>query len=375
MKTVHRYFFDDARDMGAVADASVELVVTSPPYPMIQMWDDLFTRLNPAIGKAIDSDSGWRAFELMHAELAPVWREMFRILTPGGLACINIGDAVRTVGSEFRLYPNHARLLAHLTGIGFSPLPMILWRKPTNAPTKFMGSGMLPPAAYVTLEHECIVVVRKGANRKFDTADLRSRRRESAYFWEERNAWFTDLWRDVKGVVQTLPGDRLRRRSAAFPLEVPFRLINMFSVKGDTVLDPFLGTGTTMAAAAAVGRNAIGFELESDFQDAIVADLHAVAEVANRRIRERLAAHRSFVAGKCNSGHHFKYTNRHYDVEVMTGQETDLLFNELVAGHHAGQQEFTFSYRDEPSSLMKATAAGRSIEQHRKSGNRQTRPK
>ena len=350
MKTVHRFYFDDARDMRTLAGESVQLVVTSPPYPMIRMWDNLFSQLNPAVGSAIDSGDGWRAFELMHAELEPVWQEVYRILTPGGIACINTGDAVRTLGGEFRLYPNHARILSVLCKIGFSPLPMILWRKPTNAPNKFMGSGMLPPAAYITLEHECILVVRKGANRRFDSGEEKKRRRESAYFWEERNVWFSDVWRDVKGVMQNLTAGQLRKRSGAYPIEVPYRLINMFSLKGDRVVDPFLGTGTTMAAAAAAGRNAVGFELESGFKNAVTATMKSCAAFANQRIRQRLAGHLSFVKAKSENGHRFKHTNRYYGFAVMTRQETDLLLNEVVDGKQSGENRFTVSYRSEPPS-------------------------
>ena len=350
MKTVHRIYFDDARDMHTLGSESVQLVVTSPPYPMIQMWDRLFSRLNPAVESVLDSGDGWHAFELMHAELEPVWREVHRMLTPGGIACINAGDAVRTVGGEFRLYPNCARILSVLSEIGFSPLPMILWRKPTNAPNKFMGSGMLPPAAYITLEHECILVVRKGANRRFESKADKVRRRESAYFWEERNAWFSDVWSDVKGALQNLTDGQLRKRSGAYPIEVPYRLISMFSLKGDRVVDPFLGTGTTMAAAAAAGRNAVGFELESGFKKAVISTLNSCAAFANQRIRQRLADHLSFVKAKSEDGHRFKHTNRHYGFAVMTSQETDLLLNEVIDGKQSGDNEFTFTYRSEPPS-------------------------
>ena len=112
-----------------------------------------------------------------------------------------------------------------------------------------------------------------------------------------------------------------------------------------------------MAAAAATGRNGIGFELETDFQEAIAANLQSAAEVANRRIRERLTAHLAFVDSKIGSGYHFKHTNRHYGFAVMTGQETDLLLNELVAGQRTGENEFIFSYRSDPSARMKSTEA------------------
>ncbi|MGA9236213.1 MAG: DNA methyltransferase, partial [Desulfobacterales bacterium] len=148
MQTRHQLHFGDARKMKAIGGNSVDLVVTSPPYPMIQMWDELFTRLDPAVAKALMQNRGMVAFERMHAALDPVWAEVHRVLKPGGIACINIGDAVRKIGDDFMLYPNHARILSRMLTIGFQPLPLILWRKPTNAPNKFMGSGMLPPGAY-----------------------------------------------------------------------------------------------------------------------------------------------------------------------------------------------------------------------------------
>ena len=152
------------------------------------------------------------------------------------------------------LYPNHARILTALLALGFTPLPAIIWRKPTNSPNKFMGSGMLPAGAYVTLEHEHILLLRKGPKREF-TGDARKQlRRESAIFWEERNQWYSDVWFELRGSRQGL-----KRRGPAPPqrrLPVRARLPadQMFSVKGDTVVDPFLGTGTTLKSRG--GRRA-----------------------------------------------------------------------------------------------------------------------
>ncbi len=109
------------------------------------------------------------AFNLMHELLNSVWNEVFRVLKNGRFACINVGDATRTVQNTFCLYPNHARILNYLLKIGFSALPDILWRKQANTPNKFMGSGMLPAGAYVTLEHEYILILRKGQKREFKT--------------------------------------------------------------------------------------------------------------------------------------------------------------------------------------------------------------
>src|SRR5512144_27317 len=126
MNTIQRVHFGDSRHMGEVPDGSAALVVTSPPYPMIEMWDPGFTALNPAVGAALARADGKRAFDLMHAELDPVWREVHRILMPGGFACVNVGDAARTLDGTFMLYPNHARILSALLELGFTPLPSIL---------------------------------------------------------------------------------------------------------------------------------------------------------------------------------------------------------------------------------------------------------
>ena len=104
-----------------------------------------------------------------------------------------------------------------------------------------MGSGMLPAGAYVTLEHEYILIVRKGSKREFKTEVEKENRRESALFWEERNVWYSDVWTDIKGTEQKLPKAMSRLRSAAFPFELAYRLINMYSVKGDVILDSISG--------------------------------------------------------------------------------------------------------------------------------------
>ena len=166
MDTTHRIVVGDSRNLTAIGDDEVELVVTSPPYPMIEMWDDLFASLNDEVGVALEAGDGSRAFDLMHEELETVWAELSRVLVDGGIACINVGDATRTIGDGFRVYQNHARIVDAFDDLGFDPLPEILWRKPTNAAAKFMGSGMLPPNAYATLEHEYVLPFRNGGGRR-----------------------------------------------------------------------------------------------------------------------------------------------------------------------------------------------------------------
>jgi DNA modification methylase len=330
MQTSHCAYFKDARHMRAIASAGVELVVTSPPYPMIEMWDEGFGAHDPAIRKALKLQDGRAAFALMHAVLDAVWKEVHRILKPGGLACINIGDAARTIAGDFMLYPNHARILSCLLEIGFTPLPAILWRKQTNAPNKFMGSGMYPAGAYVTLEHEYVLIVRKGGKREFDSEADKQRRRESAVFWEERNAWYSDVWMELKGARQGLSKKDIRRRSGAFPFELAYRLISMFSAKGDTVVDPFLGTGTTLKAAAAAGRSSIGYEIEPGFRQDIFSDPAGLIAQARRRVQARIDDHLAFIEDRRAAGREIKHRNRHYGFPVVTRQETELLLDVLV---------------------------------------------
>ena len=352
MKTVHRTHFKDSRNMREIDSASVELVVTSPPYPMIEMWDEVFGAHDSAIRKALKTNDGQTAFALMHRVLDTVWKEIHRILKPGGLVCINIGDAARTIRGSFMLYPNHARILTRLLDLGFTPLPAILWRKQTNAPNKFMGSGMLPAGAYVTLEHEHILVVRKGAKRQFATADEKRRRRQSAIFWEERNAWFSDVWLELKGTRQNLRKEAGRRRSGAYPFELAYRLISMFSVKGDTVLDPFLGTGTTLNAAAAAGRNSIGYEIEPGFRRDISSKARGMISPAGQRIRARIDDHLAFVNRCRETGRELKHLNRNYHFPVVTGQETELLLDLPEAVSPAEPDGFHVSYSEDPCRIF-----------------------
>jgi DNA modification methylase len=315
--------------MGEIPDKSVDLMITSPPYPMIAMWDDIFSKQNPAIRELLEKGDGYGAFELMNKELDKIWTQVYRVLKDGGFACINIGDATRTINGEFKLYSNHSRILKYCLKLGFSPLPEILWRKQTNAPNKFMGSGMLPAGAYVTLEHEFILVLRKGKNRKFSDPDEKLRRQESAFFWEERNEWFSDVWEDLKGTKQNNIDKTIRERSGAFPFELPYRLIHMYSIKEDMILDPFLGTGTTTIASMATGRNSIGFEIDPNFKNHIFTRFGNIVRFSNQQIENRLRKHVAFVRERTKTHGGLGYRSKHYGFPVMTNQETEILLDEI----------------------------------------------
>lgn len=250
----------DARELPGVPEGSVHLIVTSPPYPMIPIWDEMFRRL------------GATEFGAMHDELARAWAACARVLVPGGILAVNIGDALRSApGDGFRLWPNHAEVLRRCADLGLRPLPYALWKKPMNRPNAYLGSGFLPPNAYVTLDCEYLLLFRKGALRAFPRGD--PRRAASRYSRPERDRWFSQLW-EVRAQRQDGPGGR---RTSAFPPEIPHRLIRMFSVVGDTVLDPFAGTGTTLRVARELGRNAIGVEIDPELARALAREFSSGA--------------------------------------------------------------------------------------------------
>jgi len=271
MLTHHKIIIGNSQQMPEVDDGSVQLMVTSPPYPMIKMWDGLFIKADLKIADLwhkLEADGTEETvrqiYDAMHDYLGKVWRETYRVLVDGGIACINIGDATRTLNGKFQLFPNHARIMEICEKIGFTTLPYILWKKPTTKPKykgkgAFLGSGFLPPNAYVTLDCEFILIFRKGNLRRFQPKD--PQRYDSAFTKPQRDEWFSQIW-TLKGTRQTT--SEIERRTAAYPDEIADRLIKMFSVKGDTVLDPFLGSGTTAKVALKNERNSIGYEADKN---------------------------------------------------------------------------------------------------------------
>ena len=325
-KTQHKLYEADSRNLSIIEDSSVDLVVTSPPYPMIEMWDRLFFSFNKEIEEKMRINESMNAFELMHRELDKVWEECYRILKVGGIMCIVIGDAVRTIDGRFRLFSSHSRILAKAVQMGMYVLPSIIWNKPTNAPNKFLGSGTLPVGAYVKMEHEHILIFRKGDKRKF-SGDDNILRRISSIFWEERNEWYSDIWRGVNGKRQGLNGEGSRNRSAGFPLEIPRRLISMFSSIEDTVFDPFLGEGTTVTASILLERNSVAVEIERDLIDQYCKNIVFQTNYLNKLIDERHMRHRDFI--QKNSQNEWKYFNDFLKMPVVTANERWIQFNRL----------------------------------------------
>jgi DNA modification methylase len=295
MQTQHKIILGNSQQMSELADGSVQLMVTSPPYPMIQMWDTQFCQTDQKIAQLFEAlnanpseDAVIKIYAAMHENLAKVWAETYRVLIDGGIAAINIGDATRSINSKFSLFPNHSKIIEHCQKIGFATLPYILWKKPTTKPHykgkgAFLGSGFLPPNAYVTLDCEFILLFRKGNLRKFPPHD--KVRYESAFTKAQRDEWFSQIW-TLKGTRQT--ADELERRTAAYPDEIAERLVKMFSIKGDTVLDPFLGSGTTMKVAMQNERNSVGYEADKNLLPVITRKTandnaeKAIVEIINR---------------------------------------------------------------------------------------------
>lgn len=319
--TKHKILIGNSKSVPEIPDKSVSLIITSPPYPMIEMWDEMFAKQDPSIKKCLEAGEGIQTFYKMHELLNRTWDECDRILADNGFVCINIGDATRTIADCFQMFPNHTQIINYFLEKGYSVLPDILWRKQSNAPNKFMGSGMYPAGAYVTYEHEYILIFRKGGKRVFNGAGKKLRQK-SAFFWEERNVWFSDLW-EIKGTSQIISAPKAgRNRSAAFPFEIPYRLINMYSAEGDTIVDPFTGFGTTNLACMAANRNSIGIEIDADIADLAMQNITVSADTLNSVIDSRIQKHLDFIESLPADKRERCYKNEPHGFYVKTKQET-----------------------------------------------------
>ncbi len=251
-KTQHRLIQGDARDLSFLSDESVHLAVTSPPYWTLKKYHD-----HPAqLGHVAD-------YEEFLGELGKVWQESFRVLVPGGrLVCV-VGDVClsRRKAGRHRVVPLHADIAVMCRRIGFDNLNPIIWYKIANAAyevengSKFLGKPY-EPNAIIKNDIEFILMQRKPGGYRKPTEEQRKRSRLSK---DEFNAWFRQFWR--------LTGESTRKFPAAFPLELAYRLVRMFSFVEDTVLDPFCGTGTTMLAAMKSERNSVGVEIDPRYVD------------------------------------------------------------------------------------------------------------
>jgi len=315
--TEHKTIYKNALDgLQKQESETIELTVTSPPYPMIEMWDDIFARCDEKIETAINNENWDTAHEQMHQYLNKIWREVIRVTKDNSIIAINIGNATRRTNNSFKLFSNTAKIIEFFTNNGCEMLPFIHWNKASNKSSSFMGSGMIPTNAYVTNDHEYILLFRKGTGTR-DFPPKHTPRYESAYFWEERNEWFSDRW-TFQGTLQQIDNAD-RDRSGAFPPTLPYRIINMYSIYDDTVLDPFLGTGTTQFVATALGRNSLGFELDTKLQKPLENQLEIVSNWSKEQMNQRITEHKQYVQ---KSEYDFPYESKYGPVK--TKREKDI---------------------------------------------------
>ncbi len=249
-KTTHRLINADARDLSFIPNESVHLVITSPPYWNLKKYNE-----NPyQMGHIQDYDT-------FLFELKKVCNHVFRVLVPGGrLVCV-VGDvcvARRQFGRHL-VFPLHSDICVMCRKIGFDNLNPIIWHKISNASyevpngAKFLGKPY-EPNAIIKNDIEFILMQRKPGGYRKPTDQ---QRRKSKIDKSDFDRWFQQIW--------NIHGATLKKHPAPFPLELATRLVRMFSFFGDTVLDPFCGTGTTMVAAMKYQRNSIGIEIDTEY--------------------------------------------------------------------------------------------------------------
>lgn len=242
----------DSRKMIEVADSSIDLVVTSPPY-----WHIKDYGVTGQIGY------GQSLHEYLR-DLYRVWRECYRILKPGRRLCINIGDqfARSIIYGRYKVIPLHAEFIAQCEDIGFDYMGSIIWQKKTTMNTtggaNVMGSYPYPPNGMVEIDYEFILIFKKPGRGSKVPQEIKEKSKLNKEEWKE---YFYGHW--------YFGGARQIEHEAMFPEELPKRLIKMYTFIGDTVLDPFLGSGTTVKVALDLSRNAIGYEINQKFLDII----------------------------------------------------------------------------------------------------------
>ncbi len=248
MLTKHSVHLADARDLSFVPSESVHLVVTSPPYAALVHYSDGPNQLG-----------NMQSYELFLDELDKVWAECLRILVPGGRVACVVGDVCmsRKRSGRHHVLPLSADIQVRARRIGLDNLTPIRWMKVANirleasSSSRFLGKPNLPNGV-VKNDIEHILFLRKPGGYRNPTAQ---QERLSHISTDDYAKWFCAVWTDVTGQIR-------RDHPAPFPVEIPRRLIRMFSFVGDTVIDPFAGTGTTALAAMECGRNSISVEIE-----------------------------------------------------------------------------------------------------------------
>ena len=238
----------DSREMKEVKDLSIDLIVTSPPYWNIKDYgSERQIGYNQTLKEYLD-------------DLYKVFSECYRVLRPGRRICINIGDqfARATDYGRYKVIPLHAEVIVRCEQIGFDYMGSIIWQKKTTmSPTggaTVMGCYPYPPNGMIEIDYEFILIFKKPCKSEKVAKEIKEKSKLTKEEWKE---YFSGHWK--------IPGVRQKEHQAMFPEEVPKRLIKMYSYVNDTILDPFLGSGTTAKVALELQRNVIGYEINPDF--------------------------------------------------------------------------------------------------------------
>ena len=238
----------DSRKMTEVKNNSIDLVVTSPPYWHIKDY-----------GVPGQIGYGQSLHEYLK-DLYRVWKECYRVLKPGRRLCINIGDqfARSIIYGRYKVIPLHAEFIAQCEDIGFDYMGSIIWQKKTTMNTtggaNVMGSYPYPPNGMIEIDYEFILIFKKPGKSEKVPKEIKEKSKLTKEEWKE---YFYGHW--------YFGGAKQIEHEAMFPEELPKRLIKMYTFIGDTVLDPFLGSGTTVKEALNLRRNAIGYEINEKF--------------------------------------------------------------------------------------------------------------
>ena len=257
--TSHTLFLGDARSPLPLPDESVHLVVTSPPYWTLKQYEPHASQL----GEVED-------YEDFLDQLDRVWSEVQRLLVPGGRLVVVVGDVClsRRKYGRHVVFPLHASIQERCRKLGFDNLAPIIWHKISNAATEATGNGSTflgkpyEPNAIIKHDIEYVLFERKPGGYRRPTVAMRAL---SVIPAESHRAWYQQIWQ--------VSGASTRQHPAPYPLAVAERLVRMFSFVGDTVLDPFSGTGTTALAAGTWGRNSVSVEVEPSYMDLAVSRL------------------------------------------------------------------------------------------------------
>ena len=324
--TSHKIINGDCRDMEDVADNSVNLIITSPPY-----WQLKDYGANNQIG--FDDN-----YETYINNLNIVWKECYRVLDNGCRLCINIGDqfARSVYYGRYKIIPIHSEIIRFCESVGFDFMGQIIWQKSTTMNTTgggaVMGSFPYPRNGVVKLDFEYVLLFKKQGTAKKPTPEQKEQSKLTNKEW---NTYFAGHW--------NFAGAKQDKHLAMFPDELPRRLIKMFSFVNETILDPFAGSGTTAKISRELGRNSVNYEINPDFIPIIEKKVGAVGFDATVETTTVKAFFSAADAEKATESLPYRFV----DVRKLDKQgDVKLLqYGSRIDKNSAGKREELFSVR------------------------------